>query len=92
MEFVLADKCRVDCLTPTHAFEIDFAKKWAEAVGQSLYYAEKTGKRAGIVLILEKPGDGRHVQRLRSTIDSQQLPIDVYLVGPAAPGESSSGQ
>lgn len=79
LEVVLDDKARVDCLTPTHAVEFDFAKKWAEAVGQALYYAEKTGHRAGIVLIVG-PKDGRYVNRLRWLIDSSNLPVDVWTV------------
>ncbi|WP_171018846.1 hypothetical protein ACONUD_00725 [Microbulbifer harenosus] len=38
-EYVLPDRTRVDCLTETHAMEFDFAPKWAEAIGQALYYA-----------------------------------------------------
>lgn len=49
------DGTRVDCLTDTHAIEFDFANKWAESVGQALYYQYKTGKRAKIILILENP-------------------------------------
>ena len=37
-EVVLADKTRADCITDTHVIEFDFARKWYEAVGQSLYY------------------------------------------------------
>jgi hypothetical protein len=58
-EYVLDDGARVDCLTDEYAIEFDFASKWAEAVGQSLYYALKTGKKPGIVLILEKETDRR---------------------------------
>lgn len=58
-EYVLDDGARVDCLTDDYAIEFDFAQKWAEAVGQSLYYALKTGKKPGIVLILEKETDRR---------------------------------
>lgn len=58
-EYVLDDGARVDCLTDEYAIEFDFAPKWAEAVGQSLYYALKTGKKPGIVLILEKKADRR---------------------------------
>ena len=39
-EYILADKTRVDCLTKDMAVEFDFASKWAESVGQSLYYAK----------------------------------------------------
>ena len=49
------DKTRVDCLTATHAVEFDFANKWAESIGQALHYQKMTGKKAKVVLILEKP-------------------------------------
>jgi len=54
-EYKNDDGTRVDCLTKTHAIEFDFAKKWAEAIGQALYYQYKTGKRAKVILILENP-------------------------------------
>ena len=53
-EYELSDRTRVDCLTDTHAIEFDFADKKYEAVGQALHYAVMTGKKAGIVLILDK--------------------------------------
>lgn len=55
MEVQLRDYTRVDCETENNAIEFDFAKKWAESVGQSLYYSLRTGKKAGIVLIMENP-------------------------------------
>ena len=54
-EYENKDKTRVDCLTATHAVEFDFANKWAESIGQALHYQRMTGKRAKVVLILEKP-------------------------------------
>ena len=42
-------------MTDTHAVEFDFANKWAESIGQALHYQLMTGKRAKVVLILEKP-------------------------------------
>ena len=48
-------KTRIDCLTKTHAVEFDFANKWHESIGQALHYQKMTGKRAKVVLILEKP-------------------------------------
>lgn len=79
-EYRLSDKTRVDCLTETHAIEFDFAKKWAEAVGQSLYYALKTGKHPGIVLIIEKPSDARHLLKL--TPLSEELGITIWIIHP----------
>lgn len=83
-EVVLADKTRADCLTATHAIEFDFGSKWAEAIGQSLYYSLQTGKRAGIVLILEDQQDRVYWLRLNSTIQHFRLPIDTWSTGKGA--------
>ena len=78
---VLPDRTRCDCLTKTHAIEFDFGPKWAEAVGQTLYNGLQTGKRPGIVLILESPQDRTYWLRLNSTIELYKLPIDTWAVG-----------
>ena len=80
-EVVLADRTRVDCLTSTHAIEFDFGKKWAEAIGQSLGYAQLTGKQAGIVLIVLTPADLKYWRKLRQVIKSQQLQITTWCTG-----------
>lgn len=66
VEVRLSDGTRVDCLTDTHAIEVDWARKWMEGVGQSLHYAEVSNLRPGLALIV-KPGkaDARHVERAR---------------------------
>lgn len=79
-ELVLDDRTRVDCVTATHAVEVEFAPKWAEAVGQALYYSAKTGKRPGILLILKEPAERRFLERLFRVIAGQCLPIDVWTV------------
>lgn len=79
-EVILSDNTRCDCLTSTHAIEFDFGSKWAEAIGQSLHYASRTGKRAGIVLILEQNSDLKYFVRLNETINRFKLPIDVWLI------------
>ena len=75
-EVVLLDNTRCDCITETHAIEFDFGNKWAEAIGQALHYGLQTGKRPGIVLILESPNDQRYWIRLNSIIKHYKLPID----------------
>lgn len=55
MEYENSDYTRVDCLTETHAVEFDFAKKWAESIGQALHYNAMTGKKGKVVLILTNP-------------------------------------
>lgn len=82
MEVVLADGSRCDCLTGDYAVEFDFADKWAEAVGQSLNYAAETGKRPGIVLIMERPGDARYLERILAIDRAHGLGLTVWTVGP----------
>jgi len=53
-------------------------------VGQSAYYALQTGKKAGIVLILESMKDRKYWIRLNTTIEHFNLPIDTWGVGSAA--------
>jgi len=53
-EYNLSDGSCVDILTHEYAIEIDYAYKWAEAIGQSLYYAEVAERDPGIVLILAR--------------------------------------
>lgn len=79
-EVALPDQTRADCITATHAVEHDFGPKWAEAIGQALYYSLQTGKRAGIVLILEGPTDRKYWVRMNSTIQHFKLPIDTWEV------------
>lgn len=79
-EYVLPDRTRVDCLTNTHAIEFDFGKKWAESIGQSLYYSLQTGKRAGVVLIIRKKKHYRYWIRLNTTIQYFKLPIDTWIL------------
>lgn len=64
-EYKLSDNTRIDCLTKNYAVEFDFAKKWAEAVGQSLHYGMMTGKKPAIVLIIEKPDDFSYYDRVK---------------------------
>ncbi|BCS55152.1 hypothetical protein GSbR_19330 [Geobacter sp. SVR] len=81
LEFRLQDGARVDCLTDEYAVEFDFATKWAESIGQALYYAGMTGKRPGVVLIMERgDDDGRYLKRLQSVAD--QYGIQVWTTRP----------
>lgn len=81
LEFVVPSGARCDCLTTTHAVEFDFADNWAEAIGQSLHYANQTNRRAGVVLIIESPNARIHLRRLLDTIHAHELNIDVWTTG-----------
>jgi hypothetical protein len=77
-EVVLSDATRCDCLTEANAIEFDFAPKWAEAIGQALYYGAMTGKTPGIVLIVRGPGDAKYVERIKAVADRYEIAIAVW--------------
>lgn len=53
IDAVLPDESRVDLLSPTHAWEVDWAPKWAEGVGQAMLYSIWTGKKPGLILLVK---------------------------------------
>lgn len=79
-EYTLIDKSRIDCLTSKYAIEIDFGKKWAESIGQSLYYSYMTNKKAGIGIIvdLKNKSDSRYLRRLYAV--TKKLDIKVFII------------
>lgn len=79
-EVTAGDGTRCDILTDSYAIEVDFARKWGEAIGQCLNYGFQFNRQAGIVLILEKPSDRKHLIRVNSIIQHYDLPIKVWEV------------
>ncbi len=80
IEHVLIDKSRVDCLTKEYAIELDYGKKWAESIGQSLYYSYMTNKKAGIGIIVDinSEKDKRYLKRLYAV--TKKLNIKVFII------------
>lgn len=74
MEVRLSDKTRIDCLTDEYAIEVDFAKKWAEGIGQSLYYGYMTGKQPAVGLICGKK-DKRFLKRLETVAKRENIKV-----------------
>jgi len=74
MEYRLKDKTRVDCLTNKYAIEVDWAKKWAESIGQSLYYAQMTDKIPAVGLICGKK-DKRFIKRLNTVAQKENIKV-----------------
>ena len=69
-EVILSDRARVDCVTATHAIEFDFAPKWAESIGQALYYGYALNKKPGIVLIIEnKEKNQKYINRVKAVAE-----------------------
>ena len=60
----LWDNTRVDILTLDWAIEVDWAPKWAEGIGQALWYATVTGKKPGVCLLCkDMKKDKDHIYR-----------------------------
>jgi hypothetical protein len=81
-EVILSDKTRCDCLTEEYAIEIDYARKWYQSIGQTLHYGLMTGKRPGIVLIIEEASDHKYLNRLQGVIKEYGLNIKIWKILP----------
>ena len=78
-EYRLKDKTRVDCLIKDYAIEVDFAQKWAESIGQSLYYASQTSRKPAVLLIMEdKKKDQKYLDRLENV--SKRHNINIWII------------
>jgi hypothetical protein len=78
IEYTLQDKSRVDIVTDEYAIEVDFASKWAEAIGQSLYYAERLNKKPGILLVVDGKNENRYIFRLLTV--TRKYDITVWIL------------
>ncbi len=78
MEYILTDRTRVDCLTDTYAIEVDFAKKWAESIGQSLFYAKMTDRAPAVAIIVDSKKDQRYLKRLN--LIAKEYDIRVFMI------------
>ena len=73
------DKSRVDILTDKLAIEVDWAKKWCEAVGQSLWYADNFARAPGICLLSDDfKNDAKYIYRCQVICSKQN--IELWLV------------
>ena len=90
MEYELNDKTRVDCLTDKYAVELDFAPKWAECIGQALYYGKMTGKQPACVLIMERgEKDLKYLRRLRRAVYRKGLDMRTFTIRPSHINDNS---
>lgn len=75
MEVTMPDRSRCDIVTEEYAIEVEWASNWKAGIGQALNYAFRSNKKAGIVLIVDKPTDS---MRLMSVLEHYDLPITVW--------------
>lgn len=75
IEYQLKDKTRVDCLTQNDAIEYDFAKKWAECLGQALYYGAMQDKTPVCALIGSEKEFRENSSRIKFASEYYKLPV-----------------
>ena len=79
-EVTLSDRTRCDLLTDDYAIEVERATRWAQAIGQSLHYANMTGRQPAIALLVDSEDNGRYFRRIVGVINEFDLPILLLLV------------
>ena len=62
VEHRLPDGTRVDILTDDLAIEVDFARKWYEAIGQACHYSRLTNRKPGILLIVKNASEEKYAK------------------------------
>lgn len=68
VEYRCPDGSRVDILTSSTAWEVEWSDKWKESIGQAVLYAIQTERTPGVWL-LRKPGDDEHYLRCVSVVE-----------------------
>ena len=77
-EFRTKDGTFVDCYTNEYAVEAEYDYNWKEAIGQSLHYAESTGKKAGILFIRRAVSKKDYLAQMKRVIEEFDLPIEIF--------------
>lgn len=70
------DGARCDLVTATHAIEVDYPKKWAESIGQALYYALALDRKPGVILLADDPqGESKRIARCRRVCERYDITL-----------------
>lgn len=77
-EVVLSDRTRVDIVTDKYAIEVDFGYKWAESIGQALYYEKMLDKQAGVLLVVEGHEEERFINRLMAVAVEHGIKVWIW--------------
>jgi hypothetical protein len=79
-EVVLPCRSRVDILTSTLALEVDWVKKWPEAIGQAVYYGVQTNRSAAVLLLLRgKDTEQKYIKRCKQACDKLGLSVFTWV-------------
>ena len=75
-EYRTPDGSYVDIVTKEYAVEVEWPKKWKEAVGQALFYSCVTGLKPAIaMLVRNKPSEKLYFARLMLVCNEYNIKI-----------------
>jgi len=81
VEIVLWDRTRCDLVTATEAIEVDWASKWAEAIGQAQYYAILLRREPAVMLLVkDMEKEARYVYRCQTVCTKLKMRLYVETV------------
>ena len=67
----LSDGSFADLVSDEYAFEVDWAPKWQQSIGQAALYALLTGKKPAIILLVsDAEKEKRYIDRCRKVCES----------------------
>lgn len=80
VEHRLWDETRVDLISDEYAVEVDFPEKWAECIGQALYYGHVTDRQPVCLLLVASPADDHFVYRCQTVCEAHDILLWIHRV------------
>ena len=73
---------RIDCETDKYVWEVEYAHKWKEGIGQSTWYAvQKPQKIPGLLIIIEKESDLKYLDYIEKWCYTYGVYIHIETIG-----------
>ena len=67
---------RVDVLTERTAWEVEWPDKWAESIGQAVYYRASSGRQGGVILLMGRhPAKQELIHYMRCLVATQSVDL-----------------
>jgi len=75
---------RIDCLTKTHAIEMDYAKNFKYCYGQATWYEQETGKMGACAFIVTDVNrDMKYIEYFKEMLHRDKKYMEIYIITPA---------
>lgn len=75
-EVRLPDGTRCDLVNAEYAIEVEYPKKWAESIGQSLYYGIELKKKPAVLFLVEdRERELKYLKRARAVAEKHGITV-----------------